>query len=78
MFRTSILLATAAAIMMSASSGAFASPKKPQGLTISDTNGNVVYDDGIPDGRGCVVGARAIWSPALGKFIKIPASKCNF
>ncbi|MFO1112189.1 MAG: hypothetical protein U1E61_23705 [Bradyrhizobium sp.] len=78
MFRTSILLATAATLMIAASSGAFATPRKSQGLTISDTNGNVVYDDGIPDGRGCVVGTRAIWSPALGKFIKIPASKCNF
>lgn len=76
MFRTALMLATAAAIALTATSGAFAKPKA--GFTISDTSGKVIFDDGVPDGRGCVVGTRAIWVPSLGTFVKIPASKCNF
>jgi hypothetical protein len=76
MFRTALMLATSAAIALTATSGAFAKGKYH--LTVSNPNGKVIFDDGVPDGRGCVVGTRAIWSPGLGKFIQIPASKCNF
>lgn len=76
MFRTALMLAAAAAVALTASSAAYAKPKN--GFTVSDHNGKVIFDDGVPDGRGCVVGTRAVWSPALGKFIHITASKCNF
>lgn len=78
MFRTALMLATAAAIALTATSGAFAGGKGKYRLSVSNSNGKVIFDDGVPDGRGCVVGTRAIWSPGLGKFIQIPASKCNF
>ena len=41
-------------------------------------SGKKVYDDGKLDGRACAVGKKAIYNPNTGRFITVPAAKCNF
>jgi hypothetical protein len=41
-------------------------------------SGKKVYDDGRLDGRACAVGKKAIYNPNTGRFITVPAAKCNF
>ncbi|WP_407530372.1 hypothetical protein [Methylobacterium oryzisoli] len=41
-------------------------------------SGKKIYDDGKLDGRACAVGKKAIYNPNTGRFITVPAAKCNF
>jgi hypothetical protein len=41
-------------------------------------SGKKIYDDGRLDGRACAVGKKAIYNPNTGRFITVPAAKCNF
>jgi hypothetical protein len=47
-------------------------------FSLSDDDGNLLYDDGNPDGRGCVVGKQAHWDKTTGTFYNTPQVKCNF
>ena len=40
--------------------------------------GKKIYDDGRLDGRACAVGKKAIYNPNTGRFVTVPAAKCNF
>jgi hypothetical protein len=40
--------------------------------------GEVLFDDGVEDGRACAVLRRTFWDPYLQDFVTRPRTVCNF
>jgi hypothetical protein len=76
MLRNALILATAIAVTLSATSGAFAGPKR--GFVVFDSEGDKIFDDGKLDGRGCVIGKEAVFDKKTGGIKVVPKVKCNF
>ncbi len=45
---------------------------------VDANSGDVLYDDGKLDGKGCAAGSTAVWDPKTQTWTKKPAYKCNF
>jgi hypothetical protein len=76
MFRNALILATAVAVTLSATSGAFAGKK--QGLVVFNEKGDAIFDDGKLDGRGCQIGKKAVFDKKTGEIKVVSRVKCNF
>jgi len=79
------ILTFAAAGLVAASAFATAASATPrhhgQGFTVFQQDGDTVkhvFDDGKLDGRGCIIGKKAVFDPATGDLKVVPKLKCNF
>lgn len=78
MFRSTLIISAAIAVALGASSAAFAKPPHGKGFSIYDQNGNELFNDGKLDGKGCVIGKKAVFDPKTGGLKVVNAAKCNF
>ena len=74
-----LILSATVAVIAGISTASMARPihsSHNQGFTVSDTKGNVLFDDGKLDGKGCVIGNKVIFNPVTGQLELKPALKC--
>jgi len=78
MFRSALLLAAAAALAVTAATGA-AQARPVQHLKVFDQDsGKTIFDDGKLDGKGCIFGKEAVFDKATSTIKVVPKLKCNF
>lgn len=77
MLRSALLIAAAAAVALTALVSN-ADARGVHRMRIFDTEGNVLFDDGKLDGKGCVVGKKAVFDKKTGGIKVVNAAKCNF
>jgi hypothetical protein len=81
MIRSSLILAAATlALTLTPFAGdAFAGGRSHgKGFAIFDQNGDTLFDDGKLDGKGCVIGKKAVFDKKTGGLKVVNAAKCNF
>lgn len=79
MIRFALILAAATLALTSVASDAFAGGRRHgNGFAIFDQNGDTLFDDGKLDGKGCVVGKKAVFDKKTGGLKVVNAAKCNF
>lgn len=76
MIRNAFTFAIASGIVLSLAAAAEARPNYR--FAIYDQKGKTIYDDGKLDGKACVVGKKAFYNPKTGRFVVVPAARCNF
>ena len=77
MFRSALLLAAAATVALTSLVGD-ANARGVHRMQIFDDKGDVLFDDGKLDGKGCVVGKQAVFDQKTGGIKVVNAAKCNF
>ncbi|MGZ8387770.1 MAG: hypothetical protein ACXW3R_05985 [Rhodoplanes sp.] len=76
MFRSALLLAAAATVVLTSLVGD-ANARGVHRMRILDDKGDVLFDDGKLDGKGCVVGKQAVFDQKTGGIKVVNAAKCN-
>ena len=76
MLRSLMIIATAAAAIVSVTASADAAGRNNRLAIYDGETGNKIYDDGKLDGKGCVIGKKVLFDKFTGQLIVVPAIKC--